>query len=119
MHRIAILIAAGALALPAAASSHKTHHRAHAAGAARAACKAERDSLGVTAFRAKYANEKGHNAMRRCVRAHRRAAIATCKAERTSLGVTAFRAKYGTEGGRHRHAFRRCVRAHAGDTVSS
>jgi hypothetical protein len=119
MKRIAILIAAGALALPAVASSHKTHHRAHGAGAAHAACKSERDASGVPAFRAKYANANGRHAMRRCVRAHRRAAVATCKAERTSLGAQAFREKYGKQGKHHRHAFRRCVRAHAGDTVAS
>ena len=46
-------------------------------------------------------------------RAH--GAVQACKAERKS-DLTAFRQKYANKKGRH--AFRRCVRQHAGDPIS-
>jgi hypothetical protein len=107
MKLILSLAAVLALALPAAAPAHK------AQGPAVKACKAERTE-NPTAFQAKYANQKGKRAMRRCVRQHVRAARTTCKAERTR-DAAAFKAKYANENGKR--AFRRCVRAHAGDPL--
>ena len=73
----------------------------------RAACKAERASLGKDAFRAKYLKE-GHKrgAGRRCVRLTVRAAVKQCRTERKA-DKAAFNAKYGAKG---RKAVRVCVR---------
>jgi len=79
-----------------------------------AACKAER-TADPAAFKAKYANDKGKRAGRRCVRQHVKSARKACRAERAA-DRAAFRAKYaGTKGKR---AMKRCVRQHAGDPVS-
>ena len=101
------------LAVPTLADGHgKRHHPAVKAAAA--ACKSERDA-DPAAFKAKYANEKGRHAFRRCVRQHLRQAVKTCREERKA-DPDAFKTKYANEKGRH--AFRRCVRQHAGDPVS-
>jgi hypothetical protein len=92
------------------------HRAPTGTGVAAKACKAERKTDGVTAFRQKYANKKGRHAFARCVAQHVRQARKTCRAERTTDGKTAFRQKYGNKKGRN--AFRRCVRQHAGDTIS-
>ena len=104
------LVAVCALALPGAAPAHQRHAPA---GPAVKACQAER-TADAAAFQARYANAKGKRAMRRCVRAHVKAARATCKAERAA-DLAAFKAKYGNAKGKR--AFRRCVRAHAGDPL--
>ena len=109
MRRFAILAAAACLAAPAAATA--THpHRDGPRSVARAACKAERDEVGRDAFRAKYADERGRRAMRRCVRQRMRAARAACRTERAT-DPAAFREKYANERGRR--AFRGCLRANA------
>jgi hypothetical protein len=110
MRRFAILAAAACLAAPAAATATHGHHDGPRA-AARTACKAERESLGRDAFHAKYANDRGRRAMRRCVRQRLRAARAACRDERAT-DRAAFRAKYANDRGRR--AFRGCLRAHAG-----
>jgi hypothetical protein len=109
-------------AVPAFAQGHgqgkaghgKAHHHG-VAKAAVAACQAERTS-DATAFQTKYANKKGHRAMRRCVKQHVRQAAKACRAERKADPV-AFKAKYANKKG-HK-AGRRCVRQHSGDPVSS
>ena len=86
-------------------------------------CKAERASLGVDAFAAKYGtNPNKKNAFGKCVsktvhqllvqqQAEKNAAK-TCMAERASLGVDAFNAKYGTNANK-KNAFGKCVSQHA------
>ncbi|HEY1595195.1 MAG TPA: hypothetical protein VGF74_07355 [Thermoleophilaceae bacterium] len=115
---IASLAAIGVLAVPAAAgASHpRVHRAASGTGVAAKACKAERTSDGVAAFRQKYGNKKGRHAFARCVTQHVRQARKECRAERTTDGIAAFRMKYGNAKGRN--AFSRCVRQHAGDTIS-
>jgi ribosomal protein L19E len=100
------------LAVPSFAVGHGKHHPAVKAAAA--ACKSERDA-DPAAFQAKYANENGKHAFRRCVRQHLRQAVKNCRAEREA-DRDAFKEKYANDNGRH--AFRRCVRQHAGDPVS-
>jgi len=90
-------------------------------------CKAERKSLGVDAFAAKYGTNKNkHNAFGKCVSQHvkkqdtsdddhgqaEKNAAKVCKAELKSLGVDAFAAKYGTNVNKH-NAFGKCVSQHA------
>jgi hypothetical protein len=102
-------------AVPAFAAGHaKGGGNDISAKEAVAACKAEREA-DPAAFKAKYANKKGHKASRRCIRRHVRQAKQTCRAERKA-DPAAFKAKYGNEKG-HR-AFRRCVRQHEADPVS-
>jgi hypothetical protein len=95
-------------------------------------CRAERDELGVDAFRDKYGTngkegKNGHhkNAFGKCVSSHVKADLAEdrqdtinaakeCKAERDDIGVQAFQDKYGTNGkegknGHHKNAFGKCV----------
>lgn len=80
-------------------------------------CRAEREAIGVEAFREKYgSNRNKRNAFGKCVsqtvRAERieerRNAAKDCKAERGEIGVEAFRDKYGT-GPKKRNAFGKCV----------
>ncbi len=86
-------------------------------------CKAERLSLGVDAFDAKYGtNANKKNAFGKCVSQKARQlvlqqqaktnAAKLCKAERLSLGVDAFDAKYGTNANK-KNAFGKCVSQHA------
>jgi hypothetical protein len=75
-------------------------------------CRAEREEIGVEAFRDKYgANDNKRNAFGKCVsqtvRAERRNAAKDCRAERAEDG-DAFREKYGT-GPNNRNAFGKCV----------
>jgi hypothetical protein len=111
MRRLSLLLVTAfcLLAPVGATAADRTHERPRAL--ARTACQAERASIGADAFRAKYANQRGRRAMRRCVRTHLRAARATCRSERAA-DRAAFRAKYANERGRR--AFRGCLRAHAG-----
>ena len=103
------------LAVPALAVGHGMAGGAHAVvEPAVTACKSER-AADPAAFKAKYANEQGHNAMRRCVTRHLRQAGKACRAERKD-DPAAFKTKYANEKGRN--AFRRCVHQHAGDPVS-
>jgi hypothetical protein len=91
-------------------------------------CKAERASIGVDAFAAKYGtNPNKANAFGKCVSSKSKSKAKTeddeneaseskaeesaakkCKAERTSLGVDAFKAKYGTNANKA-NAFGKCV----------
>ena len=113
MQKLTLLIALLALlAVPALASGHGRHHPG--VKPAVAACKSERDA-DKAAFKTKYANKRGHHAMRRCVRQHVRQAVKTCRDERRA-DKAAFKTKYGNEKGRH--AFRRCVRQHEADPVA-
>ena len=80
---------------------------------AKQACKDER-AADRDAFKAKYANENGRHAFRRCVRQHVRQAKRTCRAEREA-DRDAFREKYADEKGKH--AFFLCVREHEADPV--
>jgi len=120
MPKIALLALAAVLTVVALAgakspgTSDTPGKEARPAGPAVAACKTER-AADPAAFEAKYANEKGKRAGRRCVRQHVKAARKGCRAERAT-DKAAFRAKYaGPKGGR---AMKRCVRQHAGDPVS-
>jgi hypothetical protein len=89
------------------------------------ACKAERASIGVDAFKTKYGtNANKANAFGKCVsgkakkekedtetEAEEQAeenAAKKCKAERASLGESAFKAKYGTNANKA-NAFGKCV----------
>ncbi|GIU95321.1 MAG: hypothetical protein KatS3mg012_1778 [Gaiellaceae bacterium] len=87
------------------------------------ACRAERQSMGVEAFRNKYGtNPNKANAFGKCVSAkskeQRKAreakenAAKKCKAELASMGVEAFRNKYGTNPNKA-NAFGKCVSAMA------
>lgn len=111
------MTACAALLIPVSGADAGKGKRHGSFGAAKA-CKAERESLGADAFKAKYGNPArgGKGAMKRCVRTRVRAARATCKAERTALGAEAFRAKYGKPG-TGKNARPRCLRAHTGDPV--
>jgi hypothetical protein len=111
MRKIVLMTAVVALAVPFAGVADAKHKQAGTGQAAKA-CKAERESLGREAFRAKWGNAQGRHAKRRCVRAHVRAARKKCREERQA-DPTAFRQKYGNKKGRH--AMRRCIRAHAGE----
>jgi hypothetical protein len=87
-------------------------------------CKAERESMGVDAFKAKYGtNPNKANAFGKCVSgkskaakddaeaeesAAEEAAAKKCKAERESIGVDAFKAKHGTNKNKA-NAFGKCV----------
>jgi hypothetical protein len=89
-------------------------------------CKAERQSMGVEAFRKKYGtNHNLRNAFGKCVSAKSKdntdekdddgdkgetssGAAKTCKAERASMGVEAFAKKYGTNHNL-KNAFGKCV----------
>jgi len=78
--------------------------------AAKAAFRAELDSMGRQAFRAEY----GRHAMRSCIRAHRAEAIEAvknaaqeCRAEREA-DAEAFAEEYGTNRNK-RNAFGKCV----------
>lgn len=106
MRPILILAVFAALAVPTSALAHP-----HGAGKARQACKAERESMGKDAFKAKYANDRGRRGMRRCMRERVKAARATCREERAA-DKAAFREKYSNDRGRR--AMRRCVRTHSG-----
>jgi hypothetical protein len=89
------------------------------------ACKAERASLGESAFKTKYGtNANMANAFGKCVsgkakkaeeeaeteaeEAREQNAAKKCKAERASLGESAFKAKYGTNANKA-NAFGKCV----------
>jgi hypothetical protein len=88
------------------------------------ACKAERASIGVDAFKAKYGtNANKANAFGKCVSGKAKkaegeaeteadeasdSAAKKCKAERASLGESAFKAKYGTNANKA-NAFGKCV----------
>jgi hypothetical protein len=94
------------------------------------ACQAERTSLGVEAFDAKYGtNTNKKNAFGKCVSGKEHAtsdqqqqatlnAAKLCMAERLSLGVDAFAAKYGTNANK-RNAFGKCVSKLASSKPSS
>jgi hypothetical protein len=112
MRKTVLMAAVVALAVPSAGVADAKHRKQAGAGQAAQACKAERQSLGREAFRAKWGNAQGRRAMRRCVRAHVRAARKKCREERQA-DANAFRQKYGNKKGRH--AMRRCIRAHAGE----
>jgi hypothetical protein len=112
MRKIAPIAAVVALAVPFGGVAEAKHAKGAGVGPAAQACKAERQSLGREAFRAKWGNAQGRHAKRRCVRAHVRAARKKCRDERQA-DPTAFRQTYGNKKGRH--AMRRCIRAHAGE----
>jgi hypothetical protein len=104
---IALLLAAGTIAAPAAAlaapAAHPNHHAARTVS--RQACKAQRQLLGKTAFRVKYGATK---AERNCVKGvlpSARTAAKTCRTERKTLGPAAFKAKYGGPS-----ALNRCIK---------
>ncbi len=108
---IALLLAAGTLAVPAAAPAALAgahgHARAghHARTVSRQTCAAQRQLLGKTAFRSKY----GAKAERNCVKGllpSARTAANTCRSERKTLGPAAFKAKYGRPS-----ALNRCIKA--------
>jgi hypothetical protein len=82
---------------------------------AKQACKDERNADG-DAFKAKYANDKGKHAFRRCVRQHRRQARKTCRAERKA-DKQAFKQKYGDPTQNYGDAFLRCQFEHEDDPV--
>jgi hypothetical protein len=127
---LSILVVPAALAAPPAdkgkpekADKSAAAHSQSADKNAAKKCKAERTSMGVTAFNAKYGtNTNKANAFGKCVsgmakkaeaEAHEQAeenAAKKCKAERTSIGVTAFNAKYGTNKNKA-NAFGKCVSA--------
>lgn len=113
---VALAIPAFALASSGGHHSKSTHHRSGhgVAKAAIAACRSER-TTDATAFKTKYANDKGKRAFRRCVRQHVRSAKKACRAERKS-DKAAFKTKYGNAKGKH--AGRGCVRKHSGDAVT-
>lgn len=85
-------------------------------------CKAERETLGVEAFKGKYGtNPNKANAFGKCVSGTAKKTEAAaeqteaeknaakkCKAERESLGVQAFKDKYGTNANKA-NAFGKCV----------
>jgi hypothetical protein len=86
-------------------------------------CRAERDAMGVVAFRNKWGtNANKRNAFGKCVSQHARAnkedmddedqnkvnAAKQCRAERDAMGVVAFRNKWGTNANK-RNAFGKCV----------
>ena len=91
-------------------------------------CKAERDRIGVQAFKTKYGTNKNKaNAFGKCVSGKSKdkakdekdddkdeadkdegAAAKACKAERASIGVEAFAKKYGTNHNL-KNAFGKCV----------
>jgi len=102
-----------ALTISGVAGAEGTEQHRGVAAPARQACTAER-SANPVAFKAKYANENGKRAFRRCVRQHVRNAAKTCRAERMA-DRAAFKAKYANEHGKR--AFRRCVGQHSGDAV--
>jgi hypothetical protein len=110
MRRLALIATTLCLVAPTAATAHRRHHDGPRA-AARTACQSERSVMGSEAFRAKYANERGRRAMRRCVRQRLRAARTLCRDERDA-DRAAFHEKYANDHGRR--AFRGCLRVHAG-----
>jgi hypothetical protein len=102
---IATVAAVGLLAAPAALASTSGHPRGHhhARQVARQQCRAERLTLGVQQFRAKYGVP---HALANCVRGHvpgDRQAATPCRAERRS-GAQAFRQKYG------QHPLNQCIK---------
>lgn len=115
---IAIVAALGLLALPGSVQAaggngqqgkSKANGRGQAIKVARQQCNAERQTLGVKAFRDKYGRP---NAYRNCVQARLaadRAAAANCRAERKQLGPKAFRQKYGK-----RNTLDQCIKVSAG-----
>jgi len=114
MNKILALCLVALLSSVALAGAKVPGKEGHAKNPAVVACQAER-TAGAAAFEAKYANDKGKRAGRRCVRQHVKAARTTCKAERAA-DRAAFRTKYA--GPKGKRAMKRCVRAHAGDPVS-
>jgi hypothetical protein len=85
------------------------------------ACKAERATMGVAAFKEKYGtNANKANAFGKCVAGKskkaeeaeieeaRENAAKKCKAERASIGVEPFKTKYGTNANKA-NAFGKCV----------
>jgi hypothetical protein len=94
------------------------------------ACKAERATMGVQAFKDRYGtNANKANAFGKCVSgkakknkdeepedeaedARENAAAKTCKAERESMGVEKFRDTYGTNANKT-NAFGKCVSKHS------
>lgn len=127
------VIAAVALAIagiPAAYAASPNQEKPKAAQAQSAAdsaakeCKAERERIGVQAFKTKYGtNHNKANAFGKCVSSKSKdkakddkdeadkddsAAAKACRAERTSMGVEAFAKKYGTNHNL-KNAFGKCV----------
>jgi hypothetical protein len=113
MRKIALLLAAGALAVPSAALAHvTTTNPAHN-------CKHERTAMGLSAFKDLYGTNKDKsNAFGKCVakeakaqlsaNAHAQAtAPAKCRAEQAA-DPAAFKQKYGTNKSKT-NAFGRCV----------
>ena len=104
-----------------------TAAQAQSADNAATKCKAERESMGVDAFRTKYGtNANRMNAFGKCVSAKSKNktnkddekedkddktqdnSAKKCKAERTAMGVDAFAKKYGTNHNL-KNAFGKCV----------
>ena len=132
MKRLIVLIALLALAVPAAFAAppagkgkpDKSATSSSESSNPAKACKAERASLGVEAFSAKYGkNHNLKNAFGKCVSGNSKTqteeaqedtlnAAKQCKAERTSLGVAAFNTKYGTNHNL-KNAFGKCVSSKA------
>jgi hypothetical protein len=115
MRKIAVLCAAGALAVPSAAFAHDSAAHANAARS----CKQQRHDMGVQSFKDLYGTNKHKtNAFGKCVskeakaqksaNAHAQAtAPAKCRAERAA-DPAAFKQKYGT-GKSKSDAFGKCV----------
>ena len=110
MKKVMAMMVVAVLAVPVGAQA-----RPHSpgTGVAAKACKAEREA-NPSDFAAKYANEKGKRALRRCVRTQVRAARKACRAERKS-DRAAFKVNYANEKGKR--ALARCVRDHADEAL--
>jgi hypothetical protein len=130
MRKLALLVAAGALALPSLALAGKDHGSGSGARHSPAqSCRQQRSGMGAAAFRELYGTNKHKtNAFGRCVakqahvqaQAHETAtgnAAKACRAERAADPV-AFAAKYGTNHN-GRNAFGKCVSAMAKQDASN
>ena len=115
MKKLALLVIAGALALPASAMAGETSSSTSAAKS----CKDQRAAIGATAFKDLYGtNKTKSNAFGKCVSKQTDAqeaakkdaadtAPAKCRAEQTA-DPAAFAAKYGTNK-KKTNAFGKCV----------
>jgi ribosomal protein S24E len=114
---LALLLAL--LAVPAFSLGAGTGKGKDKANAARL-CKAQREAMGVNAFRQLYGTNKNRkNAFGKCVSKlakqqaeNRENAAKACKAERDEIGADAFKDKYGTNKNKS-NAFGKCVSQHA------
>jgi hypothetical protein len=127
---VALMIAGipAAYAASPSAQESKSAQAQNAEDSAAKQCKAERERIGVQAFKTKYGTNKNKaNAFGKCVSAKSKvkakdeqdddkdeadkdqgAAAKACRTERASIGVEAFGKKYGTNHNL-RNAFGKCV----------